>query len=81
MKGSLAMRRVQTFPAVIPFPQRRDQLPLPIEPLRATSEFPPTSVELQQVEREELRQLRVRLLEYIRQNEQQRRAARPRITM
>lgn len=68
------MRSVQTFPAIIAFPQTGDPSPLPTVPLRATSEFPPTTIELQHVEREELRQLRQRLLAYIRQNERVRRA-------
>lgn len=80
MKGETSMRRVQTLPTVIPFPQIRDQSPLPVEPLRSTSEFPPVAVELKQVEREELRRLRARLLAYIRQSEQERRLARPKVT-
>jgi hypothetical protein len=74
MKGISAMRSSPHFKAILAFPAAT---PAPAcEPLRATSEFPPTAVELQQVERDELRRLRTRLLKLIQDNEAERRGRR-----
>lgn len=74
MKGNNAMRSAPHFKAILPFPPAATDAPT--EPLRATSEFPPTIVELKQVERDELRQLRARLLKLIQENEAERRGRR-----
>lgn len=76
MKGNSTMRRAPHHPAIIPFPATEFASSPADQPLRSTSEFPPTNVELKQVEREELRQLRLRLLKLIKDNEAERRGRR-----
>lgn len=78
MKGKGTMRQQDSLPAILPFPQR-PACGLGARPLKATSEFPPSGIQFERVDREELRTLRAKLLDMILTNEQRRRLSRLKI--